>query len=132
MLALEKKLYYKKGVNTAKKGAEIMDKMITDYNKEHFFVIMLDARNRPIGVYVVSIGTLNACLVHPREVFKRAIQRNCASIIIGHNHPSGGTEPSEADIMLTGRITDAGKILGIELLDSIIFNKGLKNYQSII
>ncbi len=88
--------------------------------KEHFVVLYLNARNQLIHKETISIGTLNASLVHPREVFKPAIDCLAASIIIAHNHPSGEVEASEADIMLTGRLADAGKLLGIELVDHLI------------
>jgi DNA repair protein RadC len=88
--------------------------------KEHFFVLLLDARNRVKRVEVVSIGTLNASLVHPREVFVRAIREKASSILIAHNHPSGTCEPSEADLVTTRRLRDAGKLIGIELTDHVI------------
>ena len=78
----------------------------------------------------ISIGTLNASLVHPREVFKPAIECLAASIIVAHNHPSGGCEPSEADVMLTGRLSDAGKLLGVEVVDHVLVTG--KDYKSII
>jgi len=73
-------------------------------------------------VYVVSIGTLNSSLVHPREVFKPAILSNSASIILSHNHPSGDPTPSSEDISITTRIKEVGKLVGIELLDHIIIS----------
>jgi DNA repair protein RadC len=91
-------------------------------HKEHFMVICLDARNVPISAEVVSIGTLNACLVHPRETFRTAVLKCAASLIASHNHPSGGLEPSSADIELSKRLKHAGKILGIEVCDQLIIN----------
>jgi len=91
--------------------------------KEHFVVLYLNARNQLVHKETISIGTLNASLVHPREVFKPAIEHLAASIIIAHNHPSGEVEASEADVMLTGRLADAGKLLGIELADHIIITE---------
>jgi DNA repair protein RadC len=88
--------------------------------KEHFIVLYLNARNQLVYKETISIGTLNASLVHPREVFKPAIEHLAVSIIIAHNHPSGEVEASEADIMLTGRLADAGKLMGIELADHLI------------
>ncbi len=88
--------------------------------KEHFVVLYLNARNQLIHKETISIGTLNASLVHPREVFKPAIEHLSASIIVAHNHPSGGLEPSEADVLLTGRLHDAGTLLGIELRDHLV------------
>lgn len=91
--------------------------------KELFAVLYLDARRQLIHKEIISIGTLNASLVHPREVFKPAIDHLSAGIIIAHNHPSGGTSPSEADLSLTQRLIDAGRLMGIELLDSLIITK---------
>jgi DNA repair protein RadC len=88
--------------------------------KEHFIVISLDTRNHPIDIQIISIGSLNSSIVHPREVFKEAISSCAASVIFVHNHPSGDPEPSEEDIKLTKRLIQVGEILGIEVLDHII------------
>jgi DNA repair protein RadC len=93
---------------------------IINDNRENFFVISLDIRNRFIGIDKVSTGTLSASLVHPRETFESAIRRHAAHIIIAHNHPSGDPDPSEDDIKITKRIVDAGKIMGIDVLDHLI------------
>jgi DNA repair protein RadC len=92
----------------------------TERLKEHFFVVLLDARMRVKLVDVVFIGTVNASLVHPREVFIRAIATAASSILIAHNHPSGASEPSDADIAITKRLQEAGKLMGIELIDHLI------------
>ena len=89
-------------------------------NKEHFFLISLNTRNKVKFVELVSIGTVNASLVHPREVFRRSIITGATSVIICHNHPSGDAEPSQEDINITKRLIEAGKIIGIEVLDHII------------
>ncbi len=89
-------------------------------DRENFLVVGLNSKNVIIGRHLVSIGTLNQTLVHPREVFNWAIKINCASIVVVHNHPSGSVEPSAEDILLTERIVEAGKILGIKVLDHII------------
>lgn len=91
-----------------------------DRDKEHFWTIGLNTRNVVKYIDLTSLGTLNASLVHPREVFRLAIMKGVAHIVIGHNHPSGNTEPSEEDIKLTRRLVEAGKILGIEVLDHVI------------
>lgn len=88
--------------------------------KEHFVVFYLNARNEVIHREFVSIGTLSASLVHPREVFKSAIEHSAAGVIFTHNHPSGDPVPSAEDIKLTKRLVSAGLILGIEVLDHII------------
>ena len=96
---------------------------IKDKAKEHFKLILLNPRNKIIGISTISIGTLNASLVHPREVFKDAIMHSAASVVLAHNHPSGDPEPSEDDITITKRLIEAGKILGIEVMDHIIIAK---------
>jgi DNA repair protein RadC len=88
--------------------------------KEHFCVFFLDTQNRILGKETVSIGTLNTSLIHPRECFRTAILKNSASVIFVHNHPSGGLEPSAEDLAVTKRLKDAGKLLGIEVLDHVI------------
>jgi len=91
--------------------------------KENFVVLYLDARNKLIYKETVSIGTLNANLVHPREVFEPAVRNLAAQIVLAHNHPSGDPEPSEEDLEITKRLVEAGKILGIEAIDHIIVAK---------
>lgn len=96
--------------------------------KEHFRVIFLNTKNYVIQIKDVSIGSLNSSIVHPREVFLEAIKLSSASIILCHNHPSGDTTPSQEDINITKRLIEAGKIIGIEVLDHIII--GDVNYLS--
>jgi DNA repair protein RadC len=96
---------------------------IKDKAKEHFKLILLNPRNKIIGISTISIGTLNASLVHPREVFKDAIVHSAASVVLAHNHPSGDPEPSGDDLKITKKLVDSGKILGIEVLDHIIIGK---------
>ena len=88
--------------------------------KEHFVVFYLDSKNQEIKREIISIGTLNESLVHPREVFENAIKNNAASIIVAHNHPSGNLEPSQSDIEITKKLIQAGKILDIKIVDHII------------
>ena len=95
-----------------------------DQDKEHFYVMHLDARSRVKLVELVSMGTLTSSLVHPRETFRRAVIAGTASIIVAHNHPSGEVDPSEEDTKVTRVLHDAGNILGISLLDHMIFAKG--------
>jgi DNA repair protein RadC len=94
-----------------------------DKTREHLMVIYLNARNEMIFKKPMFVGTLNANLVHPREIFAEALRRNAASIILVHNHPSGDPEPSEDDLTITKRITEAGKIMGIDVLDHVIITK---------
>lgn len=103
---------------------------IREDGREHFMVFHLDTQNHIIARNEVSVGTLNASLIHPREVFRPAIHDNCSHIIVAHNHPSGGLEPSQEDIMVTKRLQDAGKLLGIEVLDHIIVTKnGYRSFK---
>ena len=96
--------------------------------KEYFLALMLDTRNRLIKTAEVSVGSLDASIVHPREVFKEAIAASAAAVIFAHNHPSGDPTASEDDIRLTKGLAEAGEILGIEVLDHIIIG-GKKLYS---
>lgn len=107
-------------LSTPSKVYEFMQPKCRRLDREHFWRIDLDARSRVLGYEVVSIGTLSASLVHPREVFKGAILNNAAAIIIAHNHPSQETTPSQEDKEATRRIQRAGELLGIPLLDHMI------------
>ncbi len=103
-------------------------KLIIDPNKEHFIVIYLSPVRKKPKYELISLGTLTASIVHPREIFRPAIKYNATEIIILHNHPSGDISPSEADLELTKRLKKAGQLLGIEVLDHIIFEKYNKFY----
>lgn len=96
--------------------------------KEHFLTLYLNARNVMIHKETVSIGSLNANIVHPREVFRPAIARAAAALILIHNHPSGDVTPSQEDLNLTARLVEAGRLLGIEVLDHVIVSS--RNYLS--
>lgn len=96
---------------------------IKDRRKEHFVALFLNARNQVICREDVSVGSLNASLVHPREVFAPAVGSAAASVILGHNHPSGDVTPSREDIELTRRMVQAGDIMGIEVLDHLIVGR---------
>jgi DNA repair protein RadC len=104
-------------------------KIFEALDRECMVLIFLDVKNMPLGVNIVSVGTLSSSLVHPREVFKAAIIASAHSIILLHNHPSGDPSPSEDDIITTKRIEDAGQLIGINLLDHIIIGEG-DNYYS--
>ncbi len=95
------------------------DEMLT-YDREHFLAVMLDSKNNVIGVNDVSIGSLSTSVVHPREVYKAAIGLNAAAIMFLHNHPSGDCVPSREDRECTQRLYEAGKILGIRVLDHLV------------
>ena len=92
--------------------------------EENFIILCLNTKNKIAGVHTISIGSLNASIVHPREVFKAALLNNASGIICLHNHPSGDPEPSREDIEITHRLVNAGNILGINVLDHIIIGDG--------
>lgn len=117
------KISKKVQLTSPKLVADCLQGKLRREKKEHFVILPLDARNNLIKISDISVGTLNANLVHPREVFKEAIQSNAAQVIVAHNHPSGDTEPSEDDLVITRRLVEAGKILGIEVVDHIIVAK---------
>jgi DNA repair protein RadC len=100
--------------------ANLMREELRYLQKEHFVCLFLNTKNHVIGQETLSMGSLNASIVHPREVFRAAIKRSSASIICVHNHPSGDPTPSPEDIQLTHRLVEAGSIIGIEVLDHII------------
>lgn len=108
--------------------ADIFVKDMKCLDKEHFKVVFLNTKNEVITHETISIGSLNASIVHPREVFNRAIKKSSASIILLHNHPSGNPDPSKEDINITNRLVEAGKIIGIEILDHIVI--GDNSYYS--
>ena len=88
--------------------------------QEVFGILVLNIKNKIVAVHEISRGILNSSMVHPREVFKPAILHNAAAIVCFHNHPSGDPEPSKDDILITHRLVEAGKIMGIEVFDHII------------
>ncbi len=97
--------------------------------KEHFNIILMNTKNEVIAIENISVGSLNASIVHPREVFVRAIKRSSFAIVLAHNHPSGDPSPSTEDIKITQRLQEAGKLIGITVLDHIIIGDG--NYYSL-
>jgi len=110
--------YKSKELTDPEKVYRLIKSKLKDYHKEHFYIIALNSRNYSIAE--VSVGSLNASIVHPREVFAEAIKNKAASVILAHNHPSGDPEPSEDDLLLTKKLVESGKILGIEVFDHII------------
>lgn len=113
-------LYEPRRIESPKAAADLFRQFIGDADREQMMVCCLDVRNQPTCLHVTSIGTLAAAAVHPREVFKTAVLANAASIIVGHNHPSGDCAPSREDIEVTSRLREAGRVLGIEVLDHVI------------
>ena len=110
--------YKSKELTDPEKVYRLIKSKLKDYHKEHFYLIALNSRNHSIAE--ISIGSLNSVVVHPREVFAEAIKNKAASVIFAHNHPSGDPEPSEDDLLLTKKLVESGKILGIEVIDHII------------
>jgi DNA repair protein RadC len=98
----------------------LIGKKLRGETREHFLVLLLNARHECTAVETVSIGSLNASIVHPREVFRPAVLAASASIIVAHNHPSGDPEPSEEDLSITRRLVQVGELLGIALLDHVV------------
>lgn len=93
-------------------------------DREHFWALALNTKNQVLRFSEVSVGSLNASIVHPRELFKEAVKVSAASLVVVHNHPSGDPSPSAADVQLTRRILKAGDVLGIELLDHVVIGDG--------
>jgi DNA repair protein RadC len=122
-------LYKERSIRSPEDGYKLMKHFLGDLDREAFIVISLDTKNQPVSINICHIGSLNASIVHPREVMKTAILSNAASIMVGHNHTSGNCTPSPEDIEVTKRLVEAGKIIGIELLDHIIV--GDDNYGSL-
>jgi DNA repair protein RadC len=98
----------------------LLQSFLAGADRENFVVLLLDTKNKVVGINTVSIGTLNSAVVHPREVFKPAILANAASIILAHNHPSGDPAPSKEDVAVSKKLMEAGRLLEIEVLDHII------------
>lgn len=116
----EEKLQNKTSLSSAQAIAEYLQKSIGRENKEHFIMLSLDSRYNLVKISEISLGSVNASIVHPREVFREAIQASAVQIVVAHNHPSGNLEPSPEDIALTRRLTETSRVVGIELLDHII------------
>ena len=115
-------------LRTSTDVARVLRPLFDGIDREKFVVVLLDAKHRPIGVNTVSIGSLTASIVAPREVFKPAIVGSAAALLLAHNHPSGDPSPSAEDIELTKRLRDAGELLGIRVLDHVILGDG-KHYS---
>ncbi len=120
-LVKEKPLLYNSSrVSDSDQAVDAFRALLPDIDREYFVVFILDAKNRISSCNVVSVGSLNQSIVHPREVFKPAILANGAAVILAHNHPSGDPKPSSEDIQITRRLKECGDVLGIKVLDHII------------
>jgi DNA repair protein RadC len=111
---------YEQRIRSSRDASRLLATYLAGVDREHFVVLLLDQKNQVIGFHTVSMGSLTASIVHPREVFKAAILANAAAMICGHNHPSGDVQPSREDRAITLRLVDAGKLLGISVVDHII------------
>ena len=94
--------------------------LLNEKQQEEVHVLSLNTKNEVISIDMIFKGSLNSSVAHPREIFKKAVEHSAARIIITHNHPSGNTEPSEADLSFTRRIVEAGEVMGIEVIDHFI------------
>ncbi len=126
----QSKWFSDKKITTPADVAEIFIPLLRDEVKEKFIVVCLNSANKIIKYEVISVGNLNSSIVHPREVFKVAIENNSANIIVLHNHPSGNPEPSKEDIRITGKLVEAGKIMDINVFDHLIIAGN--SYRSLI
>lgn len=120
VLLVREKSGQRTGLDGPEAAAQILSRYLQFADREHFVSLMLDAKNQVIGIHTISVGSLVAAIVSPREVFKAAILANAASIIVAHNHPSGVVTPSLEDIQVTKTLRDAGRLLDIEVLDHVI------------
>lgn len=107
-------------ITSARVAAELLLPQFGSRPVEHFGIVLLDSRHRVLRTTVISIGTLDASLVHPREVFREAATAGAAALVLFHNHPSGDPEPSADDVALTRRLTSAGMLMGIEVVDHVV------------
>jgi DNA repair protein RadC len=114
----------------AAEAAALVRRYLDGVDRESFIVVLLDRKNRAIGINTVAVGSLTAAVVHPREVLKPAIVSNAAAILCAHNHPSGDPQPSAEDRAITTRLVKAGTLLGIEVLDHVIVGDGTEAYYS--
>lgn len=126
----EKSVTYNfRAVSTPKDLYCISRGFLEDSDREKMLLICFNTKNEPTHIEILSVGTLNTSLVHPREVFKTVVLSNAASFAVAHNHPSGNCNPSGDDVDITKRLKEAAKIMGVELLDHIIIGEG--NYVSL-
>jgi DNA repair protein RadC len=123
-------LYNSNRLTAPQQAAEAFTQIIGDVDREYFVTLFLDGKNRITGLHIVSQGSLNQSIVHPRETFKAAILANAAAVILAHNHPSGDTAPSREDREITRRLKEAGELLGIKVLDHVIVATDSGNYTS--
>lgn len=117
-------------LSTPGDAAQILRELVGHADREHFVALYLNSRHQATHLHIVSRGTSATAPVHPREVFKGALLANASALIVGHNHPSGDVQPSQDDRRVEKRLREAGDLLGIELLDSLIVGPGTKFYSA--
>lgn len=115
-------------ISSAKDVFDLLNDELKEKTKENFYVILLNTKNKILKIEKISIGILDATIIHPREIFKPAIKNSAARIILAHNHPSGDPSPSDEDLNITKKIMSIGELIGIEVIDHIII--GNENYWS--
>jgi len=120
---------YEQQIRSSANASAILHTYLADVDREHFVMLLLNQKNKVIGIHTVSVGSLTASVVHPRETFKAAILANAAAIICGHNHPSGDCQPSKEDRAITARLVEGGKLLGISVLDHVIIGDENKYFS---
>ncbi|MDW3038316.1 MULTISPECIES: RadC family protein [Bacillus cereus group] len=113
-------LYKERRVKSPEDASLLFKQFLDGADREYFIVLCLDIKNQPTAINVCHIGSLNYSIVHPREVLKPAIISNAASVIVAHNHPSNDPTPSREDLEVTKRLIEAGKVVGIDVLDHLI------------
>ena len=113
-------LYETRKISNPYDAYRLIKNFLVDSDREKFVVVCLDTKSQPVSIEIVSIGTVNSAMVHPREVFKVAVLSNASKIICFHNHPSGSTNFSKEDEVITERLQKCGEILGVELVDHIV------------
>jgi len=116
-------------IENAKKAVEIAKKLVLDWDKEHVIALILDNAYNLKKAEIISIGTVNASLIHPREVYRPAVKYNAVGLMLLHNHPTNNIKPSQEDLLITKKLIRVGKILGIVLLDHIVFCQKSKFYS---
>lgn len=114
---------YEQPLRRAQDVWSLLREEVEVFDREHFLSLLVDGRHKAIGLEEVSVGTVTASLVHPREVFKAAYLANATGLILIHNHPSGDPTPSPEDREITTRLKEAGKLLGVNVLDHVIFGR---------
>ena len=119
-IVMERPIQYQDNIASTHEAGRFGVAEIGDEAQEVVLVVILDTKNKINAIHRVFTGSLNTSVAHPREIFRSALLNNGARILVYHNHPSGNTEPSEADLIFTKRMEEAGSILGIDLLDHII------------